>query len=139
MHVETTVDINATPEAVWKLLIDVERWPEMTASIDRVELLDKPIALSARARVHQPKLPAAVWTVTAFEENRTFTWESRSPGVTTVGAHELVTTPDGTVTLHLTLDQKGPLAPLFAILTGRLTRRYVTMEATGLKTKAETA
>lgn len=138
MHVETTVDINATPEAVWKLLIDVERWPDMTASIDRVELLDKPIALSARARVHQPKLPAAVWKVTSFEENRTFTWESRSPGVTTVAAHELVTTPDGTVTVHLTLDQKGPLAPLFALLTGRLTRRYVTMEATGLKTKAET-
>ena len=138
MHFETTVDINATPETVWKLLIDVERWPDMTDSVDRVELLDEPIALSARARVHQPKLPAAIWTVTAFEENRTFTWESRSPGVTTTAAHELATTPNGTVTVHLTLDQKGPLAPLFALLTGRLTRRYVTMEATGLKTKAET-
>lgn len=138
MHVETAVDINAGPETVWKLLTDVERWPDMTASIDRVELLDGPIALSARARVHQPKLPAAVWTVTEFDENRIFTWESRALGVTTVAAHE-ITPANGTTRLRLTLDQKGPLAPVIALLTGRLTRRYVTMEATGLKAKAEAA
>ncbi len=109
----------------------------MTDSIDRVEVLDTPFALSGRARVHQPKMPAATWTVTAFKENETFTWESRSPGVTTTAAHHIVPNPDGTVTVRLVLDQKGPLAPLIALLTGRLTRRYVTMEANGLKTKAE--
>ncbi|MEU8796864.1 SRPBCC family protein [Spirillospora sp. NPDC048819] len=137
MHFETAVDIDATPETVWNLLKDVERWPDMTASVDRVELLDEPFTLSSRARVHQPKLPAAVWTVTAFEENRTFTWESRSPGVTTVGAHDIAPKPDGTVTVRLTLDQKGPLAPVLSLFTGRLARRYVTMEANGLKAKAE--
>ncbi|MFG2086722.1 MULTISPECIES: SRPBCC family protein [unclassified Spirillospora] len=137
MHFETAVDIDATPETVWSLLKDVERWPGMTASIDRVELLDEPLTLSGRARVHQPRLPAAIWTVTGFEENKTFTWESRSPGVTTVAAHEIVPQPDGTVTVRLTLDQKGPLAPVFSLLTGRLVRRYVTMEADGLKAKAE--
>ncbi|MGP4027738.1 SRPBCC family protein [Actinomadura sp. 3N407] len=137
MHFDIAVDADATPETVWNLLIDVEHWPDMTASVDRVELLDEPFTLSSRARAHQPKLPAAVWTVTAFEENKTFTWESRSPGVTTVAVHEIVPKPDGTVTVRLTLDQKGPLAPLISILTGRLTRRYVTMEANGLKTKAE--
>lgn len=138
MHFETSVDIAASPETVWKLLTDVERWPEMTASIDRVELLDKPFAVSSRARVHQPKIPAAVWTVTELTEGEAFTWESRSPGVTTTGVHALTPTPDG-VTVRLTLDQKGPLASLFGLLTGRLTRRYVTMEADGLKAKAEQA
>jgi uncharacterized membrane protein len=138
VHFETSVDIAASPETVWKLLTDVERWPEMTASIDRVELLDKPFAVSSRARVHQPKIPAAVWTVTELTEGEAFTWESRSPGVTTTGVHALTRTPDG-VTVRLTLDQKGPLAPLFGLLTGRLTRRYVTMEADGLKAKAEQA
>ncbi|GGP92944.1 putative membrane protein [Actinomadura coerulea] len=137
MHFETSVDIDAPPETVWNLLKDVERWPDMTASMDRVELLDEPFTLGSRARVHQPKLPAAVWTVTAFDDNRTFTWESRSTGVTTTGAHEIVPTPDGGSTVRLTLDQKGPLAPVFALLAGRLTRRYVTMEAQGLKAKAE--
>ncbi|MFA1550043.1 SRPBCC family protein [Actinomadura chokoriensis] len=137
MRFEITVDIDAPPETVWNLLKDVERWPEMTESINRVEVLDRPFALSSRARVHQPKIPAATWTVTAFKENETFTWESRSPGVTTIAAHDIVRTPGGTVAVHLTLTQKGPLAPLFSLLTGRLTRRYVTMEANGLKAKAE--
>lgn len=136
MHFEISVDIDATPETVWNLLKDVERWPEMTDSIDRVEVLDKPFGLSSRARVHQPKLPAAVWTVTAFKENETFTWESRSPGVTTTAAHDIVPNEKG-VTARLTLDQKGPLAPLIGLLTGRLSRRYVTMEANGLKARAE--
>ncbi|GAA4369090.1 SRPBCC family protein [Actinomadura sp. NPDC048032] len=137
MHFETSVDIDAPPETVWNLLKDVERWPGMTASMDRVELLDEPFTLGSRARVHQPRLPATVWTVTAFDENRTFTWESRSAGITTTGGHEVAPAPGGRSTVRLTLDQKGPLAPLFALLAGRLFRRYVAMEAEGLKTKAE--
>lgn len=136
MHFEISVDIDAAPETVWALLTDVERWPDMTDSIDRVELLDKPFALSSRSRVHQPKIPAAIWTVTDFTENESFTWESRSPGVTTTAVHAMTATENG-VTVRLTLDQKGPLAGVFSLITGRLTRRYVTMEANGLKNKAE--
>lgn len=112
MHFETSVDIDAPPETAWNLLKDVERWPDMTASMERVELLDEPFGLGSRARVHQPKLPTTVWTVTAFDENRTFTWESRSTGVTTTGAHEIIPTADGRSTVRLTLDQKGPWPPL---------------------------
>ncbi|WP_433478059.1 SRPBCC family protein [Spirillospora sp. CA-142024] len=138
MHFEISVDIDAAPETVWNLLTDVERWPDMTDSMDRVELLDKPFALSSRARVHQPKLRATVWTVTAIDEGRAFTWESRLPGVATTAVHEIVSSAGGTVTARLIIDQTGPLAPVLGLLTGRLTRRYVTMEANGLKTKAQT-
>jgi uncharacterized membrane protein len=138
VHFEISVDIDASPERVWNLLKDVEHWPDMTDSIDRVELLDTPFVLASRARVHQPKLRAAIWTVTAFEENETFTWQSRSPGVTTTAAHDIIPGSDGRVTVRLTLDQTGPLSPVIALLAGRLTRRYVTMEANGLKAKAET-
>ncbi|GAA4229439.1 hypothetical protein GCM10022254_21860 [Actinomadura meridiana] len=137
MHFEISVDIDATPETVWNILKDVEHWPDMTASITSVEILDKPLALSSRSRVLQPKLRPAIWTVTAFDENRTFTWETRAPGVTTTAAHDIVTKPDGTVSVLLTLDQKGPLAPLVSLFMGNMSRRYVTMEANGLKTKAE--
>ncbi|MDL4818075.1 SRPBCC family protein [Actinomadura opuntiae] len=137
MHFEVTVDIDAAPETVWKLLKDVERWPDMTASMSRVELLDGPLPEGSRARVRQPGMPAAVWTVTAFTENENFTWQSRSPGVTTTGGHEVRPRPSGGTTVRLTLDQTGPLAPLVALLLGSRTRRYVTMEANGLKTAAE--
>jgi uncharacterized membrane protein len=136
VHFEISVDIDAAPETVWALLTDVERWPDMTDSIDRVELLDKPFAPSSRARIHQPKIPAATWTVTEVKEAESFTWESRSPGVTTTATHAMAPAGNG-VTVRLTLDQKGPLAGLFSHLTGRLTRRYVTMAANGLKNKSE--
>ncbi|GAA2135074.1 SRPBCC family protein [Actinomadura napierensis] len=137
MHFEVTVDIDAAPETVWNLLKDVERWPDMTASMSSVDLLDTPLAEGSRARVRQPGMPAAVWTVTAFTENENFTWRSRSPGVTTTGGHEVRPGPSGGTTVRLTLDQTGPLAPLIALLLGSRTRRYVTMEANGLKTAAE--
>ncbi|MEO3828671.1 SRPBCC family protein [Actinomadura sp. B10D3] len=137
MHFEISVDIDASPETVWRLLTDVEHWPDMTASVDRAEILDKPFALSSRARVHQPKLRTAIWTVTDFTENEAFTWESRSPGVRTIGGHHVTRTPGGTTTVRLTLDQTGALAPAIALFAGGLTRRYVTMEAEGLKAKAE--
>lgn len=138
MHFETAVDIDAAPGTVWNLLIDVERWPEMTASMDRVEVLDKPFALGSSARVHQPKLPTATWKVTAYEDRKGFTWESRSPGATTTATHEMTATSDTTTRVHLTLTQKGLLAPVIGAVTARLTRRYLAMEAEGLKTKAET-
>jgi uncharacterized membrane protein len=134
MRFEITVDISAPLETVWGHLVDIERWPRMTDSVTRVERLDDgPFGKGSKARVHQPKLPAAVWTVTDFEPGRAFTWESRTPGVVTTGAH-ILTESAGTVSAHLTLDQKGPAAPLIGLLYGRLTRRYVTMEAEGLKT-----
>ncbi|GAA2576016.1 SRPBCC family protein [Actinomadura fulvescens] len=138
MHHEVTVEINAPRETVWALLEDVERWPEMTASIKRVErLTEGPFGEGSRARVHQPGLPAAVWTVTDFAPGRAFTWTARTPGVTTVASHDITSHPDGTVSVRLGLDQSGPLAFLVALLAGRRARRYVAMEAAGLKQKAE--
>ncbi|GAA2458361.1 hypothetical protein GCM10010191_92850 [Actinomadura vinacea] len=137
MRFEITVDVDAPLETVWAHLIDIERWPRMTASITRAERLDDgPFGKGSKARVHQPKLPAAVWTVTEFEPGRAFTWESRSPGVVTSGAHILTESADK-VSARLTLDQKGAGAPLIGLLYGRLTRRYVTMEAEGLKKTSE--
>ncbi|MFI0444681.1 SRPBCC family protein [Actinomadura sp. 6N118] len=138
MHHEVTIDINAPAETVWRLLEDVERWPEWTASIDRVErLTDGPFGEGSKARVHQPKLPAAIWTVTDFAPGRSFTWMARTPGLTTVASHDITPNPNGTVNVRLSLDQTGPLAFLIALLAGRRSRRYVAMEAAGLKRKAE--
>ena len=44
----------------WAVVSDVERWPQRTASITSVKLLNSPpFGLSSEARIHQPKLPAA--------------------------------------------------------------------------------
>lgn len=137
MQFEIAVDIDAPPETVWKHLTDIEGWPRMTGSVTRAELLgDGPFGEGSRARLQQPRLRPAVWTVTAFEPGTSFVWESRDPGIVTTAGHFL-SPREGGVMACLTIEQRGPAAPLVGLLYGRLTRRYVTMEAQGLKRLSE--
>jgi carbon monoxide dehydrogenase subunit G len=41
MRYETQVAIHATPEAVWAVLAEVERWPEWTPSMTLVRRLER--------------------------------------------------------------------------------------------------
>jgi uncharacterized protein YndB with AHSA1/START domain len=51
-YIERTVHIHASPERVWAVLIDVQRWPEWTASIRSVKPLDDaPLAPGRRYRI----------------------------------------------------------------------------------------
>jgi hypothetical protein len=133
-----SVDIHASPERIWSELIDVERWPEWTKSVTRVERLEVgPFGLGSRARVKQPKLPPLVWTVTDFQPEQAFTWTASSSGITSVGEHWLRPGDAQTCTVTLAIRQSGPLAPIVGLLTSGLTRRYVNIEAQGLKQRCE--
>ncbi len=133
MRFDEHVTIAAPPERVWAVYSDVTRWPEWTASMTSVELLDGATVLApaTRARIRQPKLPVAVWEVTAFEAGRTWTWVAKAPGVRTTALHTLVPVGDGT-RVDTAIVQEGPLGRLLAPLYAGLTRKYLAMEADGL-------
>jgi uncharacterized membrane protein len=132
-------DINAPVERVWSTLADVERWPEWTASIARVEPLNQlPLSLGARVQIHQPKLRPAVWEVTVWEPPRRFVWQSSSFGVTAIADHVIEARAAG-CSVTLTLHFGGALGGLVGRLAGRLTAQYIQLEATGLKARAEGA
>lgn len=138
--IESVVDIEAGASAVWAVLADVERWPDWTASMTSVTLLDEePVAAGSRARVVQPKLRPSVWTVTEFEPGRVFAWASTNAGVTTVGGHYLARSANGGTTVRLTFTMSGLLAPIVGALMGGTVRRYVQLEADGLKRRSEAA
>jgi uncharacterized membrane protein len=138
MIVRDGVTIDAPAAVVWDVYSDVERWPTWTASVTDVRLVDgTDIALGTKAAIKQPRLPRLVWTVTAVEPGRSWTWVSRSPGATTTANHEVRPLPDGTTLVEQTLEQAGLLGALVGRLTRRMTRRYLAMEAAGLKQRAE--
>jgi len=135
MHTEVTTTIAAPADRVWAILSDVERWSAWTASITSVEL-DGPLAVGAKAKVRQPKLPATTWTVSEVDPGRSFTWRATSPGTRATGEHVITPAGEGACEVRLTLDQEGPLGSLFGFLYRGLTRRYVQMEADGLTAEA---
>ena len=139
MRFEATSEIAAPAERVFAVYSDVEHWPDWTRSVTSVERLDDgPLQVGSRARVRQPRLPAAVWEVTDLVPGRSFTWVARGPGVVTTGWHVVSPTlDDDRVTVTAALEQAGMLGPLLGWLTARLTRRYLDLEVRGIKAHCE--
>lgn len=138
MSFSKSITINAPAQRVWEVLTDVERWPESTASMTRVQRLDNgPFRIGSSAKIVQPKLPTMTWTVTDLQPGRSFSWSTGSAGVTTVADHSIEPAAGDSVTVTLSVRERGPLAPLVQLFYGGITRRYVTMEAEGLKRVVE--
>lgn len=139
MRYETSVRIAAPARSVWDVLIDVERWPEWTESMSTVKRLeDGPFGVGGTARITQPKMRPALWTVTECDPGRSFTWASTSPGVRVVAGHQLEE-QDGVTTATLSVQMSGVLAGLAGVLVGSRVRGYVQMEAAGLRARSERA
>lgn len=138
MEYRTSIEIDAPPETVWAVLTDVERWPEWTKSMERVEFVaGAGLKPGAKVRIKQPRLPAMVWDVTEVEPHRVFTWQATSGGTTSVGDHRLLMTSPERTTAEFGIRQSGGLAPIIGLFTSGLVRRYVQMEADGLKRRSE--
>jgi uncharacterized membrane protein len=135
---ETTMRIEAPARDVWAVLVDIERWPSWTESITRVRRLDSgPLRVGSRARLKQPRFPPMVWEVTELEPARSFCWVARVAGMTTLAEHYLSARPDGSTEALTRIGQDGLLAPLADLIGGRRGRRYVDLEAAGLKRHCE--
>ena len=132
-----TVTIAAPPERVWAVVVEVERWPERIPTVTSVERLDEgPLAIGSRTRLEQPKLPTAVWTVTELTEGSSYTWESKSPGITVTAAHLVEPHADGSrLTLSVTIS--GLMSGIGWLMTRSLTKKYVETEAASITSAAE--
>lgn len=88
--ISIVVDVEAPPERVWAVLLDIERWPEWDPPITSIQRLDTGrFGVGSRTRIRQPKLRSAEWRITELDETmRSFTWVTRNPGVEITGATE---------------------------------------------------
>ena len=132
-----SVHVDAPPQQVWGVMSDIERWHEWTPTITSITRTNAgPLRIGARARVHQPKHPPADWVVTALEEGRGFDWESRAPGVRVLGRHHIEPAAAGS-RVTLSIQYSGLLGHVLGRLIAGINRRYIALEADGLKRRAE--
>ncbi len=75
--------------------------------------------------------------MTALEPGRYFEWRFPAPGLLSIGGHRVDAAGDHASRVTLSLTWSGPLAPVIRLLFGKLSRRYVEMEAQGLKRRCE--
>lgn len=138
MQLENSLDIAASAERVWALTLDIENWPSLTPTMQSVTRLDDgPLRIGSRARVEQPRMRPAVWTVTALEPGSRFVWETRVIGARLVGGHLVTSTPAGCRNT-LTLDVSGWGAPLVTAVAGSAMQRAIATENAGFRRAAET-
>lgn len=121
----------ASTADLWAVVTDVTRWPDHLDTFTSITpAADSPVAsgVGARFDVRQPGLAATVYEVTEWEPTTSFVWVSRSAGVTTEATHRIEATPAGS-TVALTLDWRGPLAPLLRLAIGRRVTSMIELEA----------
>jgi uncharacterized membrane protein len=137
MITESAIEIDASANRVWEVFSDVQRWPEWTASVTSLTALDGPgLAVGKRFAIKQPRLPRLVWEVTEVVAGSSWTWQQRSPGGRTVAVHEVHPHGSGTL-VRQRLDQRGPVGALVGRLLRGTTKRYLDLEAQGLKARSE--
>ena len=96
-----------------------------------------PHALAARARraryrIVQPSLQPSELTITDWQPGSRFVWVARKTGAGDDGRSRDQAAPAGCA-VELIVRYEGLLGGLVGLLAGGLTRRYMAMEASGLR------
>ncbi|MGH3379039.1 MAG: SRPBCC family protein [Actinoallomurus sp.] len=135
---ESVVEVHAPLGHVWRVLADVRRWPEWTASMRVVDpLRSGPLGVGSRVRVKQPRIPTATWRITRYDPPVRFDWEARVIGVRLTATHSLTETTNGHVLLALSIELAGPLVRLLGRRIAVTARRNLDLESAGLKTASK--
>jgi len=138
MFNEDSIEIDAAPQLVWEVFSDVEHWPDWTASVTSLVGLDGPaLAVGRRFAIKQPGMQKLIWKVTEIEPGSSWTWVQRTPGSLVTARHYVIGQPGGRTLVRQQLDQSGPLGALVGRLMIKKTKRFLALEAQGLKARSE--
>jgi hypothetical protein len=132
------IEIRVSPARIWPILLDVERWPEWTTSVTRVQRMDiGPLGLGSRTRIWQPGLMPSVWCVTSLDERSySFTWATHAYGFKVIARHQIVPVKTHSRVI-LTLAYTGLLGAILGRVYRKLTLDYLVREGTGLRNCCE--
>ena len=133
MKVQHNIHLDAPPELVWAVTVDVDQWPTWTPTVERAERLDQgPFRVGSTANMTQPGMPVAIWKVTDLIEAESFTWETRMLGARMIASHHMKMSGTGTENT-LTLEVKGSTGFLLAPFIARRVAQTIETENRSLK------
>ncbi len=137
MQFHHELPIDAAPDVVWALTLDVLRWPEITPTIREVEALDAPVpVVGSRYRLRQPGQAARVWVVDVVDPvARRLVWSAPFGPWRLVAAHEVAAADVGSVN-HLRLRIEGRAAAMVGRVLGPAFRRALRTENEGFAAAA---
>ena len=134
MRAELTEVVACSPERLWEVVVDVERWP---ALMDHVRELGidggGPLRPGSTATVRQRMLPAATWTVTELHDRQRFTWTSRFLRIRWTGDHVLEPVDADRTRLTLAIDAEGTVIRVLGPLLRRPFATALDAELAGLR------
>ena len=119
-------------------MVDVERWPEWASYMHSLRRQDDgPFGMDSRVKVTPKALTGSVWTVTEFDNGRSYTWQTvLAPGVKMVGGH--VAEPDGGATMAtFWLEATGPVGTILSPILSLVFLRNTRLATQGLKKYCE--
>lgn len=135
MQWDNSITIDAPAGVIWGLNVDVERWPSMTPTVQKVRRLEPgPLRLGSSARIKQPGQTAAVWTVTHFVDGHEFAWRTKRLGMTMEGRHVVDPLEASRCRSTLSVRLTGFGSRLFGTLIGPAITKALRLENQGFKT-----
>lgn len=128
MDITDRLDIAAPAATLWDLETDIEGWPIVLPTVTSAKRLDDgPLRVGSSARLEQPGLRPAVWSVSELEPGTSFTWGTRLFGVRTDAIHVIEPTADG-CTNTLALRLYGWRGRVLGLLAGGRMRATIARE-----------
>jgi hypothetical protein len=135
MIIEEHITISATPEIIFAIYADVERWHTWDPDT-KSATLNGPFAVGSKGRLCPSKGREVPIEITSLVPGRSFTARSKIPFFQMDFDHELTPGESGTEVVHrVTLS--GPLTPLLSLLVGTQVREGLPRTLRSLKKLVE--
>lgn len=106
---EYSLTAEASPEAVWQLLSDVDGWGAWNDGIETIKL-DGPLAVGASFQMKPPGEDVLTSTIAELEPNRLFTDVTDLGDLVFRVRHELEPLPGGGTSITFRMEVTGPAA-----------------------------
>ena len=109
---EQSIETSASPARVWQLFVDVARWKEWNAGIEKIEI-HGPFANGTTFTMQPPGQDVITSKLIDVKPNEGFTDETVVDDTRVIVSHRLVTLPSGRTKIIYSTEITGPAADEF--------------------------